>query len=54
MTEPGGTSLRKLDHVRINLEEDVSSRLTTGLELYRLVPTALPELDLNRVSTAVP
>jgi isopentenyl-diphosphate delta-isomerase len=52
MTEPGGTSLRKLDHVRINLEEDVSSRLTTGLELYRLVPTALPELDLNRVSTA--
>ncbi len=41
---------RKADHIRINLEEDVQfPRLTTGLERYRLVHQALPELDLAAV-----
>ncbi len=41
---------RKADHIRINLEEDVSfPNLTTGLERYRLVHQALPELDLDQV-----
>ena len=39
---------RKSDHIRINLEEDVSfPRLTTGLDAYRLDHLALPELDLD-------
>jgi isopentenyl-diphosphate delta-isomerase len=38
---------RKEDHIRINLEEDVGfDRLTTGLEQYRFVHQALPELNL--------
>ncbi len=42
-------STRKSDHIRINLEEDVRSGLTTGLEKYRFVHRALPELDLDEV-----
>jgi isopentenyl-diphosphate delta-isomerase len=56
-TAPGGTgagdtAARKADHIRINLEEDVRSGLTTGLERFRLVHQALPEIDLQSVSTA--
>lgn len=40
---------RKADHLRINLEEDVQSGLPTGLERYRFVHQALPELDLEAV-----
>ncbi len=41
------TESRKADHIRINLEENVQfPRLTTGLERYRFVHQALPELDL--------
>lgn len=41
---------RKADHIRINLEEDVNFRtLTTGLEHYRFIHNALPELDLNAI-----
>ena len=40
---------RKSDHIRINLEEDVRSSLTTGLEDYRFIHRALPEIDLDRV-----
>ncbi len=42
-------SKRKADHIRINLEEDVRSGLSTGLERYRFVHRALPELDLAEV-----
>ena len=42
-------STRKSDHIRINLEEDVRSGLTTGLEHYRFIHRALPELDLKEV-----
>jgi isopentenyl-diphosphate delta-isomerase len=43
---------RKADHIRINLEEDVRSGITTGLENYRFVHEALPELDLDAVDMA--
>lgn len=40
---------RKSDHIKINLEKDVRSALTTGLENYHFIHEALPELDLGRV-----
>ena len=43
---------RKSDHIRINLDENVDSGLTTGLERYRFIHQAVPELDLARVDTA--
>ncbi len=50
--QPPGTSRRKADHIRINLEEDVRfPRLTTGLERYRFVHCALPELNLPDIDT---
>lgn len=42
-------SSRKADHIRINLEEDVDSSLSTGLENYRFIHQALPEMDLEDV-----
>lgn len=47
------TETRKADHIRINLEEDVRSGLTTGLERYRFIHQALPELNLAEVDTRV-
>lgn len=45
---------RKAEHIRINLEEDVSfPEVTTGLEHYRLTHQALPELNLDEVDPAV-
>ena len=44
---------RKDEHLRINLEQDVRSSLTSGLENYALVHQALPELDLERVDTTL-
>ncbi len=49
MTDDSSTSSRKADHIRINLEEDVRSGLTTGFERYRFIHQALPELDLDQV-----
>lgn len=40
---------RKADHIRINLTEDVRSGTTNGLEHYRFIHQALPELDLDAV-----
>ena len=43
---------RKAEHLRINLEEDVSfPRLRTGLERYRFDHNALPEISLEQVDT---
>lgn len=42
-------SSRKSDHIRINLDENVQSGLTTGLERYRFIHKALPELNLDEV-----
>ncbi len=44
---------RKSDHIRINLEENVRSGLSTGLERYRFIHQALPELNLGEVDTSL-
>jgi isopentenyl-diphosphate Delta-isomerase len=44
---------RKADHIKINLEKDVRSALTTGLENYHFVHEALPELDLEQIDTSL-
>src|SRR3990172_12244117 len=44
---------RKSDHIKINLEQDVRSALTTGLEHYHFVHQALPELDLARIDPSL-
>ena len=40
---------RKTDHIRINLEEDVQSHLSTGLERYQFLHQALPEINLEDI-----
>lgn len=47
------TTRRKFEHIRINLEEDVRSGITTGLENYRFRHCGLPEIDLEEVDTSV-
>ncbi len=47
------TSARKSEHIRINLEEDVRSKLATGLERYFFLHSALPELNLEEVDLSV-
>ncbi len=49
MTEVTPIGSRKADHIRINLEEDVRSGLTTGLEAYRFIHRALPECNLDEI-----
>jgi isopentenyl-diphosphate delta-isomerase len=44
---------RKADHIKINLEKDVRSALASGLEKYRFIHEALPELDLDKVNTSL-
>jgi isopentenyl diphosphate isomerase/L-lactate dehydrogenase-like FMN-dependent dehydrogenase len=55
VTEDEGQILaaRKSDHIRINLEEDVASRVTNGLERYRFMHQALPELDVREIDTSL-
>ncbi len=43
------TSSRKADHIQINLQKDVQSGLTTGLERYFFTHEALPEINLKDV-----
>ncbi len=37
----------------MNLEEDVQSRLTTGLEKIQFEHNALPELNLSAIDTSL-
>lgn len=46
-------SARKSSHIRINLEEDVSSTITTGLERYHFTHQALPEINLEEVDLSL-
>ncbi len=46
------TDERKLDHIQISLNRDVSSGLTTGLEKLRFVHQALPEIDLDEIDSS--
>jgi isopentenyl-diphosphate delta-isomerase len=44
---------RKLDHIRINLQNDVDSKnISSGFERYRFIHCALPEFDLEAVDTS--
>jgi isopentenyl-diphosphate delta-isomerase len=44
---------RKLDHIRINLQNDVDSKnISSGFERYRFTHCALPEFDLEAVDTS--
>jgi len=43
-------SNRKDEHIHINMDEDVQSKLTNGLEHYRLIHQALPEISLEQVN----
>lgn len=52
-TTTNRTSERKSDHIRINLEEDVRSGLTTGLERYFFLHNALPDLNLTEIDLSV-
>ena len=42
---------RKDDHIRINLEKDVQSKVNSGLNQYQFVHNALPEINLDTVNT---
>jgi isopentenyl-diphosphate delta-isomerase len=53
MTKVAPIDQRKADHIKINLEQDVRSALTTGLENYRFIHEALPEVDLNRLDLSL-
>ena len=54
VTDNPSIERRKVDHIRINLEEDVQfPHLTTGLEHYRFLHQALPDLDLAEIDTRV-
>jgi isopentenyl-diphosphate delta-isomerase len=52
MSKVTSTSHRKKDHIQINLNEDVSSALSTGLEQIQLEHNAAPELDLGQINLA--
>lgn len=54
VTDIPSTESRKVDHIRINLEKDVQfPRLTTGLENYRFMHQAVPEINLAEVDSQV-
>ncbi|MBC6935711.1 MAG: type 2 isopentenyl-diphosphate Delta-isomerase [Chloroflexi bacterium] len=54
VTDTPTTESRKADHIRINLEKDVQfPRLTTGLERYRFLHQAVPELNLSDIDTRI-
>jgi len=54
MTKVAPINERKSDHIRINLEEDIHSGITTGLERYRFTHEALPEIALSDVNLGLP
>jgi isopentenyl-diphosphate delta-isomerase len=51
MTGKKSLQNRKDDHIRINIQEDVESGYTNGLELYALEHCALPDINLENVDT---
>ncbi len=44
---------RKAEHIQINLEKDVRSALSSGLDRFHFIHEALPELNLEDVDTRV-
>lgn len=51
---PNSTSDRKVEHLRITLNEDVQAKgITVGLENYRFIHQALPEIDLEEIDLSL-
>ena len=49
------TQVRKADHLRICLDEDVQShRITNGFERYRFTHCCLPELNRDDIDLGIP
>ena len=46
-------SNRKADHIRVNLDENVMSGLTNGLENYTFIHEALPEVNYSDIETGL-
>jgi isopentenyl-diphosphate delta-isomerase len=46
-----GIEKRKQRHIRVSLEENVETDISTGFQDIRLIHRALPEIDLDEVST---
>jgi isopentenyl-diphosphate Delta-isomerase len=53
MKKVASIEARKTDHIKINLEQDVRSGITSGLERYQFIHEALPELDIEAVDTSM-
>ncbi|NMB53648.1 MAG: type 2 isopentenyl-diphosphate Delta-isomerase [Leptolinea sp.] len=53
MPDSSPLSSRKGDHIRINLDRDVQSGITSGLDAYQFISRALPEIDLEDVNTGL-
>ena len=53
MTKVTQTSSRKADHIRINLEEDVASALSSGLDRFQFIHQALPEINLEDIDLSL-
>jgi len=49
----GSIEKRKQRHIRLSLEEDVQADIGTGFEDIKLIHRALPEIDLEDVSTDI-
>lgn len=49
MSKVTPTSARKSNHLQINLEDELQSGLSTGLERLRFTHNAVPELDFNQI-----
>jgi len=53
MKNQSNINKRKNDHLYINLQKDVKSSNTTGIEKFRLIHNALPEINLSDVNTSI-
>ncbi|NIM92662.1 MAG: type 2 isopentenyl-diphosphate Delta-isomerase [Anaerolineales bacterium] len=53
MSKVTATSRRKANHIKINLQEDVRSGLTSGLENIHFEHNAVPELDLKEINLSL-
>lgn len=53
MSKVASITTRKDDHIHINLEQNVSSSLETGLARIHLIHEALPEINLADVNTKI-
>jgi isopentenyl-diphosphate delta-isomerase len=52
--KPGATPSRKAEHIRINVDRDVSAKgIESGFDAYRFTHRALPNIDLADVDTHV-